>query len=146
MTSEDETWAQTLITVTPEDDATLREISDTVKLSSTSETSLVLDADNIVYRRSFTHRQFLDPQESEDEFVEAIKPLEEIREEEQTPKQDAENQTYLQGTPIIHISVEYRDEASQTMYMSSPCPPLKYFRDIMSTLQLLESKPTYSSF
>ncbi|CAK9829817.1 hypothetical protein ANTRET_LOCUS7100 [Anthophora retusa] len=146
MTSEDDAWAQTLITVTPEDDATLREISDTVTLSSTQDTSLILDPDQIVYRRSFTRREFLDPNGTAEEDEEKLEEEEEEGEEseekeeevpEETSKQDAESQTYLEGTPVVHISVEYRngvDESSQTMYMSTPCPPLKYFKDIMTSM------------
>ncbi|KOC58866.1 hypothetical protein WH47_01390 [Habropoda laboriosa] len=141
MTPEDDAWAQTLITVTPEDDATLREISDTVTLSSTQDTSLILDPDQIVYRRSFTHRQFLDSKETEEDDEGKVEEEEEsqqkVEEPEEISKQDAESQTYLQGTPTVHISVEYRygiDESSQTMYMSTPCPPLKYFKDIMTSM------------
>lgn len=130
MTSEDDTWAQTLITVTPQDDATLREISDTVTVSSTPDTNLVLDPDDIVYRQTFIHKQFVNSTETGDEEPKA--PKEPIDEIERKSKEDAENQTYLQGIPVVRISIEYRDEASQTMYMSTPCPPLKYFRDIMS--------------
>ncbi|KOX74959.1 hypothetical protein WN51_12643 [Melipona quadrifasciata] len=133
MTSEDDAWAQTLITVTPQDDATLREISDTVTVSSTPDINLVLDPDDIVYRRSFIHRQFVDSKETGDEELKAPeKPIDEI---ETKSKEDAENQTYLQGIPVVRISIEYRDEASQTMYMSTPCPPLKYFRDIMTSMK-----------
>lgn len=151
MTSEDDVWAQTLITVTPEDDATLREILDTATVSSTPDKHLVLDPDNIVYRRSFTRKQFVDskktkdeepgePEESEEveqpEESEEVEQPEEPEEPkvqiEQRSKEDAESQTYLQGIPVVHISIEYRDEASQTIYMSTPCPPLKYFKDIMS--------------
>ncbi|XP_043260247.1 uncharacterized protein LOC122401889 [Colletes gigas] len=132
MRSEDEAWAQTVITVTPEEDATLREILDTAILSAPADIPLDLD-EKIVYRRSFTHRQFLDSNESEQE---AIDWEVEITEEEDGPRsqQDAENQTYLQGTPIVRISVEYRDEGSQTMYMSPPCPPLTYYKDIMTSM------------
>lgn len=131
MTSEDDAWAQTVITVTPQYDATLREISDTVTVSSTPDINLVLDPDDIVYRRSFIHRQFVDSKDTGDEEEPKApdKPIEEI---ERKSKEDAENQTYLQGIPVVRISIEYRDETSQTMYMSTPCPPLKYFRDIMS--------------
>lgn len=125
MATEDEAWAQTLITVTPEEDATIREISDSTTLSSTPGTDLNLGPDNIVYRRTFSDRQFVDPLEAED----AVQATEEVKEVE---KKNAENQTYLEGIPSVYISVEYKDEGSQTMYMSSPCPPLKYFRDIMS--------------
>ncbi|CAL7944172.1 unnamed protein product [Xylocopa violacea] len=131
MTTENDTWAQTLITVTPEDDATLREISDTTTLSSTPDVQLILDPDEIVYRRSFTHRQFIDSKEDEEEKEE---DEEEEEPEEMESKQDAENQTYLQGTTTVRISVEYQDEASQTMYMSTPCPPLRYFKDIMTSM------------
>ncbi|XP_034187546.1 uncharacterized protein LOC117607687 [Osmia lignaria lignaria] len=135
MTSEDDTWAQTLITVTPEDDATLREISDTVTLSSPSDTPLILDPDKIVYRRSRTDRQFIEPQEFE-ETTKEIK-LEEVLQQDELdqPKyQDAENQTYLQGISIVEIPVEYTDKSSQTMYMAAPCPPLKYFKDILTAM------------
>ncbi|XP_076763390.1 uncharacterized protein LOC143430839 [Xylocopa sonorina] len=127
MTTENEAWAQTLITVTPEDDATLREISQATTLSSTPDAQLILDPDEIVYRRSFTNRQFVDSKDEEEEE-------EEVESKEVEPKQDAESQTYLQGTTTVHISVEYQDEASQTMYMSTPCPPLKYFKDIMTSM------------
>lgn len=142
MTSEDDAWAQTLITVTPEDDATLREILDTATVSSTPDKHLVLDPDNIVYRRSFTHKQFVDSKKTKDEEPGEPEESEEVEQPEepeepevqieQRSKEDAESQTYLQGIPVVHISIEYRDEASQTIYMSTPCPPLKYFKDIMS--------------
>lgn len=142
MTSEDDAWAQTLITVTPEDDATLREILDTATVSSTPDKHLVLDPDNIVYRRSFTHKQFVDSKKTKDEEPGESEESEEVEQPEepeepevqieQRSKEDAESQTYLQGIPVVHISIEYRDEASQTIYMSTPCPPLKYFKDIMS--------------
>ena len=132
MASEGDAWAQTLITVTPEEDATIREISNTATLSSTSDTSLALDADKIVYRRSFTHRQFIDSKEPDQGAVEIELEAEVELPPEGRSKQDAKNQTYLQGMPVVEISIEHRDEASQTMYMSSPCPPLKYFKDILS--------------
>ncbi|CAD1474135.1 unnamed protein product [Heterotrigona itama] len=133
MTSEDDAWAQTVITVTPQYDATLREISDTVTVSSTPDVNLVLDPDDIVHRRSFIHRQFVESKETGDEEAKsAEKPIDEI---ERKSKEDAESQTYLQGIPVVRISIEYRDEASQTMYMSTPCPPLKYFRDIMTSMK-----------
>ncbi|XP_054016186.1 uncharacterized protein LOC128896753 [Hylaeus anthracinus] len=131
MATEDEVWAQTLITVTPEEDATLREISDTTVLSSTPDVPLSLD-DKIVYRRSFTHRQFIDSNELDQ--VPSESDVEAPEESLRRPMQDAENQTYLQGTPIVQISLEYRDEASQTMYMRPPCLPLTYYKDIMTSM------------
>lgn len=228
MTSEGDTWAQSLVTVTPEDDAMLREISPTTTVSASQDVNLVLDPDDIVYRRSLTNRQFVDSTEAGEERPEQPsdeadqEPIEEVVEEspeqpsdeadqeaieevveerpeqpseeadqepkedadeekpeqssdkagqepkkdadeekleqpsdeadqeakkeadeekpeqpsdkvDQEAKEDADTQTYLQGVPTVHISVEYQDEASQTMYMSTPCPPLKYFKDIMST-------------
>lgn len=145
MTSEDDAWIQTLITVTPEEDATLRKIADTTIISSTPDVNLVLDPDEIVLRRPL--RQFVDTKEAKDKEPEEPEELEqpedveqpeeveqpkEAEQPEEKPKEDAEVQTYLQGIPIVHISIEYRDEASQTMYMHPPYPPLQYFRDIMS--------------
>ncbi|XP_017767551.1 PREDICTED: uncharacterized protein LOC108556106 [Eufriesea mexicana] len=130
MTSEDDTWSQSLVTITPEDDAMLREISDTATVSASPDVNLVLDPDDIVYRRSLTNRQFVDSTEADEE-----RPEHSSDETDQKPKEDANTQTYLQGIPTVHISVEYRDEASQTMYMSTPCPPLKYFKDIMTSMK-----------
>ncbi|XP_012143188.1 uncharacterized protein LOC105662773 isoform X2 [Megachile rotundata] len=141
MTTEDDTWAQTLVTVTPEDDATIREISDTVTLSSPSDTPLILDPDKIVFRRSITHRQFIDASEDaeaedvilEEETVEIR--VEEVEQQDVEPRQqDAENQTYLQGIPTVDIPKEYKDQSAQTMYMATPCPPLTYFQDIMTKM------------
>lgn len=130
MTSEDDAWAQTLITVTPEEDATLRKIADTTIVSSTQDINLVLDPDEIVLRRPL--RQFVDTKEAKDEVPVEPEKLEQPEEKPKEKPEDAEVQTYLQGIPVVHISTEYRDEASQTMYMHPPYPPLQYFRDIMS--------------
>lgn len=129
MTSEEEAWAQTRITVTPEDDATIREIAKSTVLSSAPDIPLILD-DKIVYRRSFSRIQFPETKELKDSITELKKQdiLEQF-----IPKQDAGNQTYLQGTQVVRISVEYKDETTQTLYMSSPCPPLTYYKDILST-------------
>lgn len=130
MTSEDDAWAQTLITVTPEEDATLRKIADTTIVSSTQDINLVLDPDEIVLRRPL--RQFVDTKEAKDEVPVEPEKLEQPEEKPKEKPEDAEVQTYLQGIPVVHISTEYRDETSQTMYMHPPYPPLQYFRDIMS--------------
>nr|XP_031833184.1 uncharacterized protein LOC116427226 [Nomia melanderi] len=130
MTSEEDAWAQTRITVTPEDDATIREIAKSTVLSSAPDIPLILD-DKIIYRRSFSRIQFPEAKELKDSTTE-LKRLDIL--EPFIPKQDAGNQTYLQGTRIVRISAEYKDEATQTVYMTSPCPPLTYFKDILTSM------------
>lgn len=138
MTSEEDAWAQTRITVTPEDDATIREIAKSTVLSSAPDIPLILD-DKIVYRRSFSRIQFPDAKE----LKESTTLKEELKKQDIfdlfIPKQDAGNQTYLQGIQVVRISAEYKDGTTQTLYMSSPCPPLTYFKDILSTCS-----PNYS--
>lgn len=118
-------WTQTLITVTPKEDVEnvilkhkdveLREIKSTSRISA-----------NV--------KDFFDI--SEEDFISRvpllIKYLINFRELEQESTKDAENQTFLQGVPTVGIPIEYKHEASQTMYMSSPCPPEKYSEHIIS--------------
>ncbi|XP_029158312.1 uncharacterized protein LOC114930624 [Nylanderia fulva] len=128
-------WAQTLFTVTPREDVEnvmlkhkdveLREIKSTSKISANVE-------------------DFFEKDMSEEEFVFRspllIKHLINVKELEQESTRDAENQTFLQGVPIVGIPIEYKHEASQTMYMSSPCPPAKYFEHISNQMSSLEIK------
>ncbi|XP_076655123.1 uncharacterized protein LOC143360291 [Halictus rubicundus] len=130
MTSEDEVWVQTRITVTPEDDATIREISKTAILSSSPDVPLLLD--KIVYRRGTSQMHFLGTLDSE---IATLETWPRVSLGSYVPRQDADNQTYLQGVPEVHISAEYRDEATQTLYMASPCPPLAYYKDIMTSMR-----------
>nr|XP_033326413.1 uncharacterized protein LOC117220509 [Megalopta genalis] len=130
MTSEDEVWVQTQITVTPEEDAMIREISHSAILSSSPDVPLDVE-DKIVYRREFSQIPFLDT-DSEYKIID-IKPPVSI--DLFVPRQDEGIQTYLQGITDVRISQEYKDEATQTLYMASPCPPLEYYRDIMMSMQ-----------
>ncbi|KAG7212846.1 hypothetical protein KM043_002202 [Ampulex compressa] len=114
---DDNTWTQTLISVTPEDDAVLREIADTALLSADASTQLELNAENIIHRRPLNYKHIVDPRELEDE-----------------PTRDAQNQTYLQGVTFVNIPIQYKDEAVQTMYMSTPCAPFRHFKEIMTSL------------
>ncbi|XP_076297755.1 uncharacterized protein LOC143217395 [Lasioglossum baleicum] len=125
--SDDEVWVQTQITVTPQDDAIIREISKTAILSSTPEVPLLLD--RVLYRRGTSHMHFVTDVELTPSGTRPISL------ESYIPKLDTEMQTYLQGVPEVHISNEYRDEATQTLYMASPCPPLAYYKDIMTSMQ-----------
>lgn len=118
-------WTQTLIAVTPKEDVEnvmlkhndveLREIKSTSTISAN-----IKDLSDI----------------SEEDFISRIplliKYLINFRELEQESTRDAENQTFLQGVPTVGIPIEYKHEASQTMYMSSPCPPEKYSEHIIS--------------
>lgn len=119
-------WAQTLFTVTPREDhvenvmlkhkdVELREIKSTSRISANVE-------------------DFFEKDISEEDFASRlpllIKHLINFKELEQESTRDAENQTFLQGFPIVGIPIEYKHEASQTMYMSSPCPPEKYSEHI----------------
>lgn len=51
--------------------------------------------------------------------------------EPQASVKDAANQAFLQGFPTVTIPVTVEHEASQTMYMSSPCPPARYSQNIL---------------
>lgn len=121
-------WAQTLIAVMPREEVVedvilkhknveLREIKSTSKISA-----------NV--------KDFFEEGFSEEDFIShetlPIKHLIDFRELEEESTRDAENQTFLQGVPIVGIPIEYKHEASQTMYMSSPCPPEKYSEHIIS--------------
>ncbi|XP_078036862.1 uncharacterized protein LOC144469982 [Augochlora pura] len=130
MTSEDEVWVQTQITVTPEEDAMIREISQSAILSSSPDVPLDVE-DKIIYRRDFSQIHFFDTES--DYKMTDLKPPMSI--DLFVPRQDEANQTYLQGVADVSISQEYKDEATQTLYMASPYPPLEYYRDIMITMQ-----------
>ncbi|KAL6449018.1 hypothetical protein ACFW04_000615 [Cataglyphis niger] len=82
-------------------------------------------------------KDFFEEGFSEDDFISReplIKYLIDSGELEEQATRDAENQTFLQGVPIVGIPIEYKHEASQTMYMSSPCPPAKYSEHIITTM------------
>lgn len=120
-------WAQTLFAVIPRKEVVedvilkhknveLREIKSTSKISA-----------NV--------KDFFEEGFSEEDFIfhePLLKYLIDSRELEEESTRDAENQTFLQGVPLVGIPIEYKHEASQTMYMSSPCPPAKYSEHIIS--------------
>lgn len=125
---EDDTWAQTRINVTPEDDAVIRQYSESTAVSGTPDTPIAVEPRSVIFRRSFssTNGHYVSPDES---FVKSDVAIE----TEDTGTKDAEIQTCLEGIRTIKILVDCKDEAAQTMYMSAPCPPLRYYKDIMST-------------
>lgn len=116
-------WAQTLFTVTPKEDVEnvmlkhkdveLREIKSTSRISANVEDFFDISEEDFISRLPLL-----------------IKHLINFRELERESTRDAENQTFLQGVPTVGIPIEYKHEASQTMYMSSPCPPAKYSEHI----------------
>ncbi|KAK2580293.1 hypothetical protein KPH14_012535 [Odynerus spinipes] len=115
---ETDTWAQTLLTITPEDDAVLREIKPSVSVSANATDLLDLHTDSFAYRRPLTPKYLVDPYELEDENIRHM-----------------ETQTYLRGVPVVDIPVRYKDVFSQTLYMSTPCPPVKYYKDVMTSMR-----------
>ncbi|XP_028982397.1 uncharacterized protein LOC114841546, partial [Diachasma alloeum] len=105
---ENDTWAQTLFTITPEEDGYLREITETTVISAPEETPLILDTDNIAHRETLVKitRDFIDP-----------------RELEKTEFQESECQTYMKGIPKVEYVISHQDEATQTLYIGRNCPP-----------------------
>ncbi|CAL1684556.1 unnamed protein product [Lasius platythorax] len=133
-------WAQTLFTVTPKEDVEnvmlkhkdveLREIKSTSRISANVEDFFDISEEDFISRLPLL-----------------IKHLINFRELERESTRDAENQTFLQGVPTVGIPIEYKHEASQTMYMSSPCPPAKYSEHItsMNVSPMPVFKSNYSS-
>ena len=113
---ESELWAQTIFTITPQENGTFREISEGTKISGSSDSDLQLDTNNIVLLKHIRSSKtpFLDPTE-----------LSEV------PFADAECQTYIQNINKIHIPVALIDEASQTFYIGKQCPATKVFEDVI---------------
>ncbi|XP_011309586.1 uncharacterized protein [Fopius arisanus] len=105
---ENDTWAQTLFTITPEEDGYLREITDETVISAPEDLPLVLDTENIAYRETLVKitRDFVDP-----------------RELEKTEFQESECQTYMKGIPKVEYVISHQDEASQTLFIGRNCPP-----------------------
>ncbi|XP_043485395.1 uncharacterized protein LOC122513193 [Polistes fuscatus] len=115
---DEDSWAQTLITITPEDDAVLREIKTKIPVSAKGKTSLDLNTDSFIYRRPLTPKYLVNIDELEDENI-----------------AHAQVQTYLQGLSVVDIPIKYKDQISQTLYMSTPCPTVKYYKDIMTSMR-----------
>ena len=113
--TEDESaaWAQTLVTVTPQDDGFLREIKEDAVVSGFADTPLDLDTWNIELRRSLvidttknngSHRS-IDPSELKD-----------------TRLVEKECQTYLQF-PLVHR----KEATTQTALYMEPSPTIRSF-------------------
>lgn len=115
MSDNEETWAQTQFTLTPEDDGLLREISNSVTLSAQADTPLKLNGDSIVHKQPLDQKHLIDPDELQNES-----------------SRSTAIQTFLQGARVVEIPIECRDEASQTLYMRGPCPPIKSYKDVLS--------------
>lgn len=105
---ENDTWAQTLVTITPEEDGYLREITETTVISAPEATPLNLDPENIGHRENLVKitQDFINP-----------------RELEKTEFQESECQTYMRGIPKVEYVISHKDEASQTLYIGRHCPP-----------------------
>lgn len=88
----------------------LREIRDTTIISANINELIDIHNQDFIYELPLIRKEIID-----------LSELEELE-----PVRDAQNQTFLQGVPVVIIPIEYKDEALQTMYMSSPCPPIKY--------------------
>ncbi|XP_063975685.1 uncharacterized protein LOC135161755 [Diachasmimorpha longicaudata] len=105
---ENDTWAQTLFTITPEEDGFLREITETTIISAPEDSPLILDTDHIAHRETLvkvTH-DFIDP-----------------RELEKAEFQETEVQTYMKGISKVEYVISHQDEAIQTLYIGRNCPP-----------------------
>ncbi|XP_044003948.1 uncharacterized protein LOC122849321 [Aphidius gifuensis] len=104
----DNSWSQTLITVTPEEDGYLREITETTIISGHDDQQLDLDTDNITTRQSLLNitQDFIDPRELEPLIL-----------------KESECQTYMKGVPTVEFDISYRDEATQTLYIGKSQRP-----------------------
>lgn len=103
-----DTWTQTLIIVTPEEDGYLREITETTIISGHDDQQLDLDVENIANRQSLQNetRDFIDPRELEKLLL-----------------KESECQTYMKGVPRVEYEISYRDEATQTLYIGKSQRP-----------------------
>lgn len=110
----EESWAQTLITVTPEEDATIRTISGRTMISASGDTPLDLGVNEIAERRRV-------------HFNAVRRDIDEL--ENPTDYHDKESQTFLQGVPEVVLPISFKEEATQTFYLQGNPKPL---RDIAS--------------
>jgi len=109
-----EVWTQTVITVAKDwhENDEVREIQPEIVLSA--NTSVTISREDFVHE--VLRKHVIDPK-----ILEA-----------KTTK-DAQNQTFLQGVPIVIIPIEQKDEVSQTTYTLG-YPPKEYLT-IMSKLK-----------
>ncbi|XP_051165378.1 uncharacterized protein LOC127284124 [Leptopilina boulardi] len=106
--NEDDMWAQTIFTIIPQENGTLREINEETQISGNSiNNKLELDDNNIIHVQKIESpgKHFIDPAELN------RKPFAEI-----------ECQTYIQDIQKIHIPIELKDEACQTFYIGKQHP------------------------
>jgi len=118
-----EVWTQTYITVTKKDwqtDVEVREIQPEIIISASSPVTISKED----FIREIFPKHVIDPK------ILKVKNL-----------KDAQNQTFLQGVPVVIIPIQQKDEVSQTTYMRG-YPPKEYLT-IMSKLKYSLSKRKY---
>ncbi|XP_048513076.1 uncharacterized protein LOC125501408 [Athalia rosae] len=123
---EQESWAQTLVTMTPDENATIRAMSETAVISSVGEDPGLLGVSEIVDRRTLratiTRESLIDVRELD----------------ERISYNDAECQTSLRGVFKVELHTDGKNEATQTTYSGIKIP----FRDIAEVMSGLQGMPT----
>lgn len=109
----------------PKDSSTIREIKDTARISANISESIDISKQDFIYELPLYRKDVID-----------------VLELEQEPTRDAQNQTFLQGVSAVTIPIEYKDEAAQTIFMSSPCPLVQYEK-ITGDCDILTITQTY---
>ncbi|XP_024938407.1 uncharacterized protein LOC107264995 [Cephus cinctus] len=117
--TDEESWAQTLIAITPEFNGLIRTIKSDITISGKKDISLKNDPASFSSRKTIfaAKPKFIDDNELEKKSY-----------------RDVENQTYLQGVPKVQLPFKYRDEATQTLYSGKIRPEIKHFQEIITTL------------
>ncbi|XP_046614997.1 uncharacterized protein LOC124302659 [Neodiprion virginianus] len=117
--ADEESWTQTLITITPQEDAGIRTITETTLISGVSDTPLVLGVDNVIIRSNVQLKTI------RRDLLITIAEL-----EKRISCSDAGCQTYLRGVPKVELLSQYKDKATQTMYLGRICLHDHNFEDI----------------
>ncbi|XP_043464127.1 uncharacterized protein LOC122499710 isoform X2 [Leptopilina heterotoma] len=103
---EGDVWAQTIFTITPQENGTLREIIEETQISGNPNEKLELEENNII---------------REHKIESPAKHVIDSDELSREPFAEVECQTYIQDIEKIHIPIEFKDEASQTFYIGTRC-------------------------
>lgn len=135
-----ESWTQTNVTVTPEDDEVYREIPPSVITSKRGNEPLEL-----LTIRARSTKNLIGP----DEGLEPQLDIKKVAPREYLEVDLAETQTYLQGVPKMSLPDEFRDEATQTLFMgrhfggSKDSPAMTDIEKFMSKKDQIRTKVPY---
>jgi hypothetical protein len=117
-----EVWTQTYITVAKKDwqtDVEVREIQPEIVISAS--TPITISKEDFIHETLRKH--VIDPKILKAKSV-----------------KDAQNQTYLQGVPIVTIGIQQKDEVSQTTYIGYPS------KEYLTMISKLKYKKIYKIF